>query len=184
MSEPILTDSSNGGRPQISEEQYKIWIEELRPYLEMSNSLYRACVKAGLEAHYDSLRIKYRLNDWFSVKIDAYRSLPGETVNEIYVRLVNQISSKVKKEEILTKEELDILKHFSEKHRSSQAFFTNRQEVAQVTNNDIADLIKELDGQSDTIDDVAEHYRKEDEQKDQLQISDISSPEMMTTASP
>lgn len=145
--EPLLKDPNPAGQgaPIISDSQYKIWLEELRPHLELACSLHRACVKAGIEDHYEICLIKYRLNDWFSKKVDAYRSLPGENVNEALTRRVNQLLNGIKREDVLSREELDLLKFFAEKHRTAQPFFVSRTETAEADPNQIGKILDDLE---------------------------------------
>jgi len=121
------------GRPSITEEQYKIWLEEMRPHLVLGCSLHRALKKTGLleQGHDWVIRDKYKQGDWFSQKIDAFRSVPGENVNEALTRLVSKIVDKIKRDEECTKDELDILKFMGEKHRTAQPFFVTRTETAE-----------------------------------------------------
>lgn len=143
MNEPFKTiQTGDPGREAYSEEQYKEWLLDLRPYLELCNSLYRACIKSGLEKHYTTIRKKYAENDWFSVKVDAYRGSAGEDGNEAEVRMVRQVLAKIKQEEKLTREEIDILKHFNEKHRTAQPFFVTRNETAEADDSQMGKIIE------------------------------------------
>lgn len=151
--EPILTapNPAGQGRPVISEEQYKLWLAELRPYLELSNSLYRACQKAGLEDRYDSCILeKYRKKDWFSRKVDAYRSKPGENANEIYTMAMESIKEKMQKTEgsinILSDNEVKILESFSKMHRTAQPFFVTRTETAEAKEEDMGKILDTIEG--------------------------------------
>ncbi len=165
MSEPVLTQPNNHGtgRPVYTDGQYQVWLNEMKPHLELGCSLNRAIEKAGLMTHEFSIREKYRLNDWFSRKIDVYRQLLGENVNEAFARMTFKILDKVKREEILSREDIDILKHMSEKHRSSQPFFATRHEVAQVDENKIGKILDDLELQAGLQTDygkLAEQVRK------------------------
>lgn len=148
MPEPVITNPPNGqpGRPAISDEQYAAWLQDLKPHLEYACSLYRACVKAGLEDKYDSCILeKYNSGDWFSRKVDAYRASAGEDGNEAEVRIVKKVLTNLKTETPVSDKEMDILKHFNEKHRTAQPFFSNRNENADVTKEDLG-KIKEILG--------------------------------------
>ena len=136
---------NNGGRPAYTDDQYQTWLDDLKPWLKQGNTLSYAIDKAGLETHRTTLYEKYRLNDWFSDKINRMRAIPGELVNEFFVKEVERIMEKQKKEIPLTKEEIDTMKHFSEKHRSAQPFFVSRVETAQVDPNKVGAILDQLE---------------------------------------
>lgn len=134
------------GRPPYDEDWYRARLEEMRPYLVLGCSLTRAMDRAGLfEGHETVIREKYRLGDWFSRKIDAYRSTPGENGNEAEVRLVGGILDKIRVNTPLTHDELDILKHFNEKHRTAQPFFVSRTETAESKPEDIGKILDKIE---------------------------------------
>lgn len=131
-SEPLRTTKQDGpGRPEFNDEQYQAWLSELRPYLEKGNSINYACDQSGLQKHYDVILIKYKQNDWFSRKVDKYRSMPGEMVNDTLTQLCYTIKDNIKKGLTVSKDDLDLLKFMAEKHRTSQPFFVNRTETAE-----------------------------------------------------
>lgn len=129
--EPVKTQKQPGqGRPEYTDEQYAAWLSEMRPYLEKGNSIYYACERAGIATHITVIYEKYRSNDWFSAKIDRYRSRPGEMINDTLATLCYQIQDNIKKGIAVTKDDLDLLKFMAEKHRTSQPFFVTRTETA------------------------------------------------------
>jgi hypothetical protein len=74
---------------------------------------------------------KYKLNDWFSKRVDAFRSYPGELANDTIITTLMQINEKVKTGAgQLTREDIDILKIVAEKHRTATPFFVTRTETA------------------------------------------------------
>lgn len=148
MNEPVLTTKQDGpGRPEISEEQYKLWLEEMRPHLELACSLLRACIKAGLEDKYYSCILgKYKLNDWFAKKVDAYRAQLGENINEALARITNKALDRAKRDEVLTHDEVDVIKHMSEKHRTAQPFFVNRTEQVTPPEGQVGKVLDILEG--------------------------------------
>jgi hypothetical protein len=151
MSEPIIQVPNGTGRgdDKVAEEQFKFWLDEMRPHLELANTLYRAMQKSGLLNHQTVIYEKYRVGDWFAQKVDTYRLLPAENVNEIYTRLIENINNKVKKDIPMTDQEVKILEHWTKTHRTAQIFFVNRTEVR--TKEDDKDVGKVLDdiGSSD-----------------------------------
>jgi hypothetical protein len=134
MPEPLKTEQTGApGRPEYSDEQYQKWLEEMAAFLRAGNTIWYAMDKCALLQFKDSIYGKYRLKDWFSEKVDAYRASLGEMVNNTFFTLTKQITDKVKNEQTaagLTKEELDVLKFMAEKHRTSQPFFVTRTEMA------------------------------------------------------
>lgn len=168
MSEPVFTQPNEHGtgRPVYTDDQYQVWLNEMKPHLELGCTLNRAIEKAGLMTHEFSIREKYRLNDWFSRKIDVYRQLLGENINEAFARMTFKILDKVKREEALSRDDIDILKHMSEKHRSSQPFFVTRREIAQINKDDsVYNILQKLD---DDYGEWADEYRPEDNQGKKL----------------
>jgi hypothetical protein len=180
MEPGLLTQKQPGigrGRPEYSNEQFKIWLEELRPHLELSNSIYRACQKSGLEDHYDVILNKYKTGDWFSRKVDLYRGKPGENANEAIVRIITIILSKAKIEENLTREEVDILKHFTDKHRTAQPFFVTRIETKEVDDSKVGKILDNIEAQTDQ-DKLAEDAQKalNDRQEASGQVVEANTP--------
>jgi hypothetical protein len=143
------------GRPAYTDEQYKIWLEAMRPFLTLGCSLWRGIERAGLEQNASTIYEKYRLNDWFSQKVDKWRSTPGENINEALVTLTNDITDKVKRKELLTHDESDILKHMSEKHRTAQPFFVTRTETIVADASKVGKILDAME-----IDNVSEEATK------------------------
>lgn len=147
--EPLKTQKQDGpGKPEFTDEQYQAWLSEMRPFLEKGNSINYACERAGIESHYDVILRKYKLNDWFSQKIDKYRARPGEMINDTLTQLCYAIQDNIKKGLGPSKEEYDLLKFMAEKHRTSQPFFVNRTETAAADESKIGkilDTIEETD---------------------------------------
>lgn len=135
----------NNGRPETTQETYESWLEEMKPFLKAGNTIGYACEKANLWQHKTTIYEKYRLNDWFSEKINRWRALPGELVNEFFYKEVMRIIEKQKQSIPLTREEVDTMKHFSEKHRSAQPFFVNRYEMAQADPDEVGKTLDVLD---------------------------------------
>lgn len=143
--EPLKTDPT-GGRPEYSDEQYKEWLQDLEPYLKKGNSLYYCCNRAGLQPHYASVLRKYRLNDWFCQKVDAYRAYPGELANDTIITALMQIDTKLKTNAgSLTKDDIDILKLVAEKHRTAQPFFVSRQETAEADPSQVGKILDTIE---------------------------------------
>lgn len=58
-------------RPEYTDEQYRVWLDEMTPFLKVGYSLYYAMDKALLLRHKDSIYRKFKLNDWFCEKIES-----------------------------------------------------------------------------------------------------------------
>lgn len=149
------------GRPQFDDTQYQKWLDDMSAFLKLGNTLWYAMEKADLLQHKDAIYGKYKLNDWFSEKIDVYRRQPGEIVNSIFTRLIMAIDDKIKQGLLVGEEEWRNLRWYAEKHRSAQPFFVNRNETAQVDFTNIGKIIASLDAQPiQQVDDLAEEAQR------------------------
>jgi len=135
----------NNGRPPTTEATFETWLRDLEPFLKAGNTIGYAVEKADLYQHKDTIYVKYKRGDWFSEKINNWRKLPGELVNEFFYKEIMRIIAKQKLDLTLTREEIDTMKHFSEKHRSAQPFFVNRFETAQVDPESVGVMLDNLD---------------------------------------
>jgi len=70
--------SNEPGRPPYTNEQYNKWLDDLRPFLKLGETLGEAVQDAGLSQHRTTLYEKYRLKDDFSYWIDTWRAYPGK----------------------------------------------------------------------------------------------------------
>jgi hypothetical protein len=147
--EPVKTEHTHDpGRPSYTEEQYQKWLDDMASFLKAGNTLWYAMDKCALLQFKDTIYSKYRLKDWFSEKVDAYRASLGEMINNTFFTLTKQITDKVKNEQTatgLTKEELDILKFMAEKHRTSQPFFVTRTETATVDPDKVGKILDNIE---------------------------------------
>lgn len=186
MNENVETpnvEKSTGGRPKYNDNQFEIWLTEMKPHLLLGCSLNRAMEKAGLLQHAFVIYEKYRLNDWFSQKIDGWRSTPGENANEAMTRMIEQIRLKIIQEKPLTQEEVKILTFFSERHRTAQPFFVNRVEQAKANDEDLGKVLDilesdygEFDEEAGPSDASAEAEKQEVENDPPLQGEEQSGP--------
>lgn len=154
MTEPVkeplsIAPTGKQGNQPFADEQYWTWLEFMRPFLEMGNSLFYACNKAGIEPHYSVILRKYQAGGPFALKIDSYRAMPGELTNNTLVKLVKRISDKVNNDQGINTDELNTLKLMAEKHRTSQPFFVNRQETAVADESKIGRILDTLEEQTD-----------------------------------
>jgi hypothetical protein len=136
---------NDNGRPEFPEEQYQKWLDEMSPFLKLGNTLYHAIEKADLTKHKDTIYRKFRLNDWFCEKIEAFQRYPGEIVNSIFTRLIISIDEKVKQGSPISDEDWRNLRFFAEKHRSCQPFFVTRTETAHVEPDKVSKILDALE---------------------------------------
>lgn len=149
--EPLIYDKPKNGRPPIAEAQYRIWLDDMAPYLKMASTIYYAIEKADLLRHIASIYEKYRKKDWFAERIDAYRREVGEMTNNATVRLMKKIEEKLKQDITLTKDEQDFMKWFAEKHRTAQPFFVTRTEQVIKDDVEVGKILDVLDTDYESI---------------------------------
>lgn len=118
------------GRPEYTDADFEKMLDDMAPFLKMGETLHHAIEDAGLEKQQATIYNKYRLNDWFSVKIDTYRSYPGKLVNNILTKTMIAINERIAQGLPLTDEDWRNVRFMAEKHRTTQAFFVNRTETA------------------------------------------------------
>ncbi len=135
--EPIQTspNESGNGRPIIEENQYGIWLDDMRPFLRCGHSLNYAIEKARLTHHRTSIYEKSRENGWFSDKIEGLQSIVGEQTNDIVVRMIKKIHDKILNSDSyqISKTDVAIFK-LAIKHRSSKPFFVSKFECSKSNN--------------------------------------------------
>lgn len=142
--EPLLTKPTDG-RPAITDEQYLKWLDDMAPYLKMASTLYYAMDMANILQHKTVIYEKYKQNDWFAEKIDAYRRTIGEVANNATVRMMTQIDTKIKQQIPLLKEEISFMQWFAEKHRTAQPFFVTRTEQVVKDDKEVGKILDVLD---------------------------------------
>lgn len=123
----LLTEKS-GGRPTLTDEQFNIWLESMRPYLAKGCSLYYAIQQSALVSWKTQIYLKYKENDWFKEKIDEIRSTVGDTINNFHISEVLRIAEKAKQDQKLTKEDYDEMQFVAKYHRLAQPYFSSRTE--------------------------------------------------------
>jgi hypothetical protein len=158
----------NNGRPEYPEDQYQKWLDELAPFFKLGETLNSAIDDAGLQKHRTTIYEKVRLGDWFSDKMETLQAIPGKLANNILVKRVMLVDEKIKQGLPITEEEMRDVRFIAEKHRSSQPYFVNRQEVAQSDPFKIEKLLDELeDNNKAEYNNLAEQARKELERQTQ-----------------
>lgn len=119
------------GRPELTEAEYQKCLDDMAPFLKLGHTLNSAIDDAALTQHRTALYEKYKLNDWFSYKIDAYRATPGIIVNDILTKVCMDVSDKIKQGRAITEDEMKNIRFMAEKHRTAQPFFVTRTETAE-----------------------------------------------------
>jgi len=171
MSEPIKTKEptkgSPGGRPEIAEEQYYLWLDELSTFLKQGCSLWYAIDKCGLAAHKDSIYKKDREDKRFSEKIDRYQSFITELNNSAIFKVVQGTHTRLIESEkyIPCNEEIRVMTLIAEKHRTSQTHWVNRVEEAEANDEDFGKVV-------DRIPVIEYVVPKEDEKKEETNNSE------------
>lgn len=149
MSEPVITVKTDApGRPEIAEEQYQRWLDDMAPFLKQGSSLYYAIDKCALLSHNFVIYEKYKLGDWFSKKVDAYRAMVGDMINNVGFKIIESIHTRMIESNgkaMLSSEEVQVWKTMAEKHRSAQPFFVTRTETAEANPADIGKILDNLE---------------------------------------
>lgn len=137
------------GRPEITDETYTTWLHDMAPFLKVGYSLYSAIEKANLVNHKDSIYRKYRLNDWFCEKVEAFQKYPAEIVNSIFTRIVMRVEEKLIEGKEVTETEWRNVRFFAEKHRSCLVYFTNSTETLNLESDKIGKILDNLEDNTD-----------------------------------
>jgi hypothetical protein len=145
MSDPSI------GRPEIPNHQYNQWLDDLRPFLKLGESLNSAIEDAGLHRHRTVLYEKYRENGDFTHAVDQFREYPGKLANNILVRILFDVDEKIKRGMEPTSEEMKNVRFFAEKHRSAQTYFVSRTEIASTDGSKLGTIIETLDKGTDYV---------------------------------
>lgn len=153
------------GRPEYTEKQYRVWLDEMSPFLKLGYSLYNAMDKALLLHHKDSIYRKFRLNDWFCEKIEAFQQYPGEIVNSIFAKLIYSVDEKVKQGLPINREDWRNLRFFAVKHRSCRPFFVTRREAVQIEPDKVSGILDNLERETS----LSDYYNIAKEAKKTLQ---------------
>lgn len=133
------------GRPEYTDEFYQKLIDDMTPFLKLGETLNHAIDDAGLEKHKTTIYEKYRLNDWFSQKVDTYRSYPGKLVNNILTKTLMAANEKLAQQIPLSDEDWRNVRFMAEKHRTAQAFFVNRTETAESDPAKVGKILDEIE---------------------------------------
>ena len=121
---------AENGRPATTDAEFQKYLDDMTPFFKLGETINHAIEDAGLEKHAFVIYEKYKLNDWFSKKIDNYRAYPGKLVNNILTKTMVAINERLAQGLPLTDEDWRNVRFMAEKHRTTQAFFVNRTETA------------------------------------------------------
>lgn len=133
------------GRPEYTEEDYQKWLDEMAPFLKLGTSLYDAMQCAGIISHKNRVYQKYKLNDWFCEKVDAYRAQPGIMINNIMTKYVINVDTKIKQGLPVSEDEMKNVRFMAEKHRTAQPFFVTRTETAESDANQVGKILDNIE---------------------------------------
>jgi hypothetical protein len=92
---------------------------------------------------------KYKLNDWFSQKVDIYRATPGILANDILTKTLMDINDKIKQGRTVTEDEMKNVRFMAEKHRTAQPYFVTRTETAEADPSKVGKVLDVLEGKTD-----------------------------------
>ena len=146
--EPILKTQNPEGAPEISDEQYNKWLDEMRAFLRTGNTLWYAMDKANLLTHKDSIYRKYRLKDQLCEKVEALQANVGEMINAVGYKVIEAVHTRIVETDgktQLTSEEAQVWKTMAEKHRTAQPFFVSRTETAVADPNQVGKILDTIE---------------------------------------
>lgn len=148
MPEPVKTEKQDGpGRPEIADEQYWKWLDEMRPYLRQGQSLWFAMEKCNLLTHKDAIYAKYRSDVQFSEKIDKLQATVVELNNAVIFKTIEAVHDRIIEmsgKAPIDPQEAKIIALVAEKHRSSQPFYVSRTETAPADEKNFGKVINEV----------------------------------------
>jgi hypothetical protein len=139
------------GRPKTTDEQFQKFLDDMAPFLKLGESLNHAIEDAGCEKHAFIIYEKYRQNDWFSQKVDAYRSYPGKLVNNILTKQMLNVNERMAQGLPLSEEDWRNVRFMAEKHRTTQTFFVTRTETAQVDPSKVGKILDTMETDYESI---------------------------------
>lgn len=133
------------GRPAYDDDWYRAKLEQMRPLLELGHTIGYCAYQTGNWEYKTSLYEKYKLKDWFSEKLDLYRTLPGELINNTVIRLSTVINDKILQKLPLDRNDIEIIKLVAEKHRSAQPFFVTKVETSEANPDDVGKILDKIE---------------------------------------
>lgn len=119
------------GRPELTEAEYQKMLDDMAPFLKLGHTLNTTIDEAALTQHRTAIYDKYRLNDWFAYKIDAYRATPGILANDILTKVLMDVNDRIKQGRPVTEDDMKNVRFMAEKHRTAQPYFVTRTETAE-----------------------------------------------------
>lgn len=137
--------ADNNGRPALSETEYQNILDDMTPFLKLGHALNAAIDEAGVTQHRSAVYEKYKLNDWFSDKIDKYRATPGILANDILTKVLMEVSDKIKQGRPVTEDDMKNVRFMAEKHRTAQPYFVNRTETAEADPDKVGKILDTIE---------------------------------------
>lgn len=139
------------GRPAYTEADYQKWLDDMAPFLRLGHALNSAIDEAGLTAQRATVYEKYKLGDWFSYKVDAYRATPGILANDILTKVLMDISDRIKQGRPVSEDDMKNVRFMAEKHRTAQPYFVNRQETAPADESRVGKILDTMEQDHDNV---------------------------------
>jgi hypothetical protein len=133
------------GRPEFTDGDYQKFLDDMAPFLKLGHTLFGAMSDAGIIQHKDAIYIKYRLNDWFSEKIDNYRATPGILANDILTKVLLDISDRMKQGRPVSEDDMKNVRFMAEKHRTAQPYFVTRTETAEADPSKVGKILDTIE---------------------------------------
>lgn len=163
---PTLKDKNKVGPPSFSDQQFVIWLEDMRPFLRQGMSLNYSIDKAGLTNHRTAIYDKARLKDWFNEQISRLQATITDLNNSAIFKIVDRVHARLAENSSagIDPQEAKIMALVAEKHRTSQPFWVTRNETADAKDEDFGKIIE-----TPTIEYV---IPKEEGKKDETESTD------------
>lgn len=123
----MAEEKNKGGRPSLTEDEKKIMLQKLEPYLKSGLSTRKALLQAGVpnSTFYDLME----KDEKFREQINIYRQFVPIMLNSSMVKHLQEIIAKQNDGEKLNKEDLKFLKWFAINSNITKEEFGERKEI-------------------------------------------------------
>lgn len=133
------------GQQPYTETDYLRFLDAMAPFLKMGATINAAVEDANLTEQKATIYNKYRLNDWFAIKIDSLRETPGKLVAYILTKRVMQVDEKIKQGLPVGEDEMRDVRFMAEKHRTAQTYFVTRTETAEADPDKVGKILDTME---------------------------------------
>ena len=126
--EALKTPKNIGGRPKVSDSEKQLIFEKLVPYLHRGLSVNKACGQSGIPKStvYDLIQ----KDEQFAEKINTAKDYMSVLYAGSAVTYFTNISDKIMRRIDLSSEEVNFLKWYGEKARTTREEFGERKEIS------------------------------------------------------